>query len=63
MLSDIESASLRLTECDFCGSLARLMAVRAYYGDAETQAINGVEEEIDCPACGQRTQALGEVNC
>ena len=61
MLLDLQSTSFRLIECDHCGSLSRLMAIQPYFADGLATQISGIEEEIDCPLCGQRTQALGEV--
>jgi hypothetical protein len=65
MVKDEPQAACHLTECDACRGLASLQELRPYYGersDADRPAIVGLEEEIFCPNCGYRTQAIGDIN-
>ena len=54
----------RLTECDVCGALASLETTRPIYADGQLTPgrrlgkISGVEEDIECPTCGARTQIV-----
>jgi hypothetical protein len=64
MVKDEPQVACHLAECDHCGGLAALQQLRPYYGErseADRPAIVGLEEEIFCPTCGYRTQAIGEI--
>jgi DNA-directed RNA polymerase subunit RPC12/RpoP len=58
----------RLVECDLCGSLSNLKAVRPIYDDGQisnmrdSAELMGVEQDIECPKCGYRTQVMLDAN-
>ncbi|HEX6962236.1 MAG TPA: hypothetical protein VF175_10245 [Lacipirellula sp.] len=58
----------RLVECDVCGALSPLQTVRPIYDDGQisnmrdSAELMGVEQDIDCPSCGLRTQIFLDAN-
>lgn len=58
----------RLVECDVCGALSPLQTVRPIYDDGQisnmrdSAELMGVEQDIDCPTCGLRTQIHLDAN-
>jgi hypothetical protein len=54
----------RLVECDLCGALSKLETIRPVYDDGQitnmrdSAELMGVEQDIECPSCGLRTQVI-----
>ena len=58
----------RLVECEVCGSLSSLEFVQPVYDDGRlapnrrSAEIIGLEQDINCPACGPRMQMAAELD-
>jgi hypothetical protein len=54
----------RLVDCGECGALSCLESIRPVYHDGavatrrRSAQIVGIEQDIDCPECGRRTQII-----